>query len=104
MRRRSLVIASSFFTLASAAPFLTAPKVVAQAQSQAGRQKFRSDDADAERVFDREHGDYHVWDANEDRAYHRYWEEQHRAFREYSKLNARQQCNYWKWRHSHPDG
>jgi hypothetical protein len=54
-----------------------------------------------QRVYDPEHHDYHVWDANEQRAYHRFWEVQHRKYRDYSKLNAREVSHYWTWRHGH---
>ena len=61
-------------------------------------------DADGvERVYDRDHSDYHRWDNAEDRAYHAFWEENHRAYRAYSSLNRREQSHYWKWRHAHSD-
>ena len=57
------------------------------------------------RVYDTEHRDYHRWDANEDRAYHDYWMENHGhdPYRDYGKLNQNEQNDYWNWRHSHPD-
>jgi hypothetical protein len=55
------------------------------------------------RVYDRDHKDYHNWDDHEDRAYRGYLSEQHRDYREYNKQNAKEQRNYWKWRHNHPD-
>ena len=55
-------------------------------------------------VYDAGHGDYHRWDANEDRAYHSYWAEAHPhdPYRDYGKLNQNEQKDYWNWRHSHP--
>jgi hypothetical protein len=57
------------------------------------------------RVYDTEHSDYHRWDAGEDRAYRAYWTENHGRdpYRDYAKLNDREQKDYWNWRHSHPD-
>jgi hypothetical protein len=56
------------------------------------------------RVYDEYHGDYHHWDHNEDRAYHRYYDERRETYRDYNKLNKDDQKNYWNWRHDHPDG
>ena len=57
-----------------------------------------------ERVYDRDHRDYHRWDQAEERAYRSFWEEHHRAYRSYPSLNRREQSHYWKWRHTpqHP--
>ena len=62
----------------------------------------RADDHD-QRYYDREYHTYHVWNTNEDRAYHHYWEEQHHAFREWKRLNDQERAAYWHWRHEHPD-
>jgi hypothetical protein len=56
-----------------------------------------------ERVYDRDHRDYHRWDNAEERAYRSFWEEHHRAYRPYSSLNRREQSHYWKWRHAAQD-
>ncbi|HLJ47580.1 MAG TPA: hypothetical protein VKU01_16305 [Bryobacteraceae bacterium] len=62
----------------------------------------KADDHD-QRIYDHEYRTYHVWNANEDRAYHRYWEEQHHEYREWKRLNEREHAAYWRWRHAHPD-
>jgi len=56
-------------------------------------------------VYDSDHGDYHHWDAHEDRAYRDYWTQNHgrETYRDFGKLNANEQKDYWNWRHSHPD-
>src|SRR5947209_3361269 len=33
-----------------------------------------------QRYYDRDYRDYHQWNANEDRAYHRYWEERRHPY------------------------
>ena len=55
-------------------------------------------------VYDPGYRDYHRWNAGEDRAYHTYWMENHgrEPYRDFKKLNADQQNDYWKWRHGHP--
>jgi len=53
--------------------------------------------------YDRDHKDCHTWDDHEGRAYQSWEEAQHKTHREFSKLKAREQSEYWKWRHEHPD-
>ena len=58
----------------------------------------------AKRYYDREHKDYHNWDANEDSAYRRWMtEERHEQYRDFGRLKRDQQTAYWSWRHQHPD-
>jgi hypothetical protein len=56
------------------------------------------------RVYDVDHGDYHVWNDNEI-VYYRQWAgETHRdADRDFRKLRPEEQKEYWNWRHSHSD-
>ncbi len=55
------------------------------------------------RVYDRNHKDYHNWDDHENRAWGVYLTNHHRKSHEYARANRREQSDYWKWRHSHPD-
>jgi hypothetical protein len=55
------------------------------------------------RVYDREHKDYHNWNENENHAWIRFNTENHREAHEFAKANRREQAEYWKWRHEHPD-
>ena len=55
------------------------------------------------RYYDQYHSDYHDWNHNEDRAYRQYLSGRHEQYRDYDKLNADQQRDYWNWRHDHPD-
>jgi hypothetical protein len=63
------------------------------------------DDHGQQRVYDRQNKDFHQWNDNEDRVYRQWYGESHngRAYREYSRLNKRDQDAYWKWRHQHGD-
>jgi hypothetical protein len=53
--------------------------------------------------YDRDHKDCHAWDDHEGRAYQSWEETKHRTHREFSKLKNKEQSQYWKWRHEHPD-
>lgn len=65
----------------------------------------RDRDHDRGRIYDRDHRDYHSWNSNEDRAYHRWYNENHngREYREYNRMKSKDQRAYWNWRHNHPD-
>ncbi len=56
------------------------------------------------RVYDRDHKDYHIWDANENSAWTVFLTNNHSKYHEYSHASRKEQSNYWNWRHSHPDG
>lgn len=61
----------------------------------------RADD----RVYhDRDHKDDHHWDSREDHAYRSWAKENHRKYRDFSRLREDDQQAYWSWRHEHPDG
>jgi hypothetical protein len=62
------------------------------------------DEQRRDRVYDRDHKDYHEWNEAEQRAWRRYWEEQHRDFVDWQRASEEQQRAYWRWRHEHPDG
>jgi hypothetical protein len=57
------------------------------------------------RYYDREHRDYHNWDAHESAAYRNWLMEERREqkYRDYARLRREQQEEYWRWRHAHPD-
>jgi hypothetical protein len=82
-------------TLVLAAAFVAPAVVVADAKAQEASVQIR--------VYDRDHRDYHNWDDREDHAYRRYLVEHRREYREYNSQKEKDQRNYWKWRHSHPD-
>src|SRR5689334_14382551 len=49
--------------------------------------------------------DRHEWNESEARAY-RHWlmeERRERQYRDYNRINAERQREYWQWRHEHPD-
>ncbi len=62
------------------------------------------DDDHRDRYYDRDHKDYHEWNEREERAWHRYWEEQRHALPlTWRRANEEQRRAYWRWRHEHPD-
>lgn len=87
---------SSFFL---AATLLASAAGVAQAANQDERRH----DNDQVRYYDRDHGDYHNWDAREDRAYRRYLVSRHHVYNKFSRANTRAHRDYWNWRHNNPD-
>jgi hypothetical protein len=91
MHRAHHYIASLFLSAAIAAPGAIMAIPVPQ---QVGVQV---------RVYDRSHKDYHNWDENENRAWGQYLSENHRNSHEYTKAKKKEQSQYWKWRHAHPD-
>jgi hypothetical protein len=53
--------------------------------------------------YDRDRRECRSWDDHEDRAYRKWLETKRWTHREFSRLKAKQQSEYWKWRHEHPD-
>ena len=47
--------------------------------------------------------DSHEWNEAEDRAYRRYLQEHHKKYHAFEKASKKEQQDYWKWRHDHPD-
>ena len=76
-----------------------------QAQDRDDRRD-RDDRAKQQRVYDRQHKDYHQWNSDEDRNYRQWHQESRngRPYRGYDRLNRRDQNAYWNWRHQHGDG
>ena len=81
---------------------LAAPVAMMAAAPQDDRNHENRERENNKRYYDKSHKDYHNWDANESRSYHRYQTEHHQK-RDFTRLNTRQQTGYWNWRHSNPD-
>ena len=43
------------------------------------------------------------WNEREERAYKHYVQQQRHQYREWNKLNAKEQSSYWRWRDKHND-
>src|SRR5580704_8398669 len=91
MHRANRYITSLFLTVALAAPVAMMAIPVPQ------------EDGHQNRVYDKEHKDYHNWDDNENKAWGQYLSENHKSSHEYSKANKKEQSQYWNYRHAHPD-
>jgi len=89
MKRQGLFLAGLFLSAALVAPLATRINATPQLVSV--------------RVYDRDHKDYHNWDDNEARSYETYRQDHHGYSVTFNKNNRRQQSDYWKWRHEHPD-
>jgi len=98
--QRSYQQAFSFFLLSAALAAPSAMKAAGQPQDN-GRQEeqHRNDN----RVYDRQHKDYHNWDDNEDRSFRVFLGERHKEYHPFVELKVKEQNAYWNWRHSHPD-
>jgi hypothetical protein len=97
---------TSFFLAAA----LASPVAIAQQDDQRRgddqRQQQDQNNRNTEnqnRVYDKDHKDYHNWDSNENRAWGQYQTEHHMNSQEFSKANNKEQSQYWNWRHAHPD-
>ena len=82
---------------------LAAPLAV-QAQDRDDKHD-RDDQAKNQRVYDSNHKDYHTWNDDEDRNYRQWYTQKYkgREYREYNRLNKKDQAAYWNWRHQHGD-
>lgn len=57
----------------------------------------------SKRYYDKKNHDYHQWNDSEDHAYRTYLQENHRDYRDFNKVKAPEQQQYFQWRHDHPD-
>jgi hypothetical protein len=97
MYRTNRYITSLFLTAALAAPVA----LMAIPVPQEGRNQ--KEDRNQNRVYDKQHKDYHNWDDNENKAWGQYLTENHKSSHEYAKANKKEQSQYWNYRHAHPD-
>lgn len=90
MRRTIRFMASLLLTAA-----LTAPLALQARDNDHDRD-------DRNRVYDRSHRDYHNWSQDEDRNYRQWYGQTYngRQYRDYRKLNRKNQDSYWNWRHN----
>jgi hypothetical protein len=91
MHRANRYCTSLFLTAALAAPVAILAVPIPQ------------EDHNQKRVYDKDHKDYHNWDANENKAWGQYLDDNHKSSHEYSKANKKEQSQYWNYRHAHPD-
>jgi hypothetical protein len=92
MMNRAYRLASSLFLAAA----IAAPVSMLAAPA--------SQDASVQvRVYDRDHKDYHNWDDNENKRWGLYLQENHLKEHDFKKATRKEQSEYWKWRHDHPD-
>jgi hypothetical protein len=56
------------------------------------------------RYYDQNTGQWHDWNDNEDRAYRRYLDENHRTYVDFDHADLGLQLQFWLWRKFHQDG
>lgn len=76
------------------------PAAVAQDRRDEERREQRENNR---RYHDSKRNDEHEWNEREDRAYRIWAKENHRKYRDFSKLRERDREDYWGWRHNHSD-
>ncbi len=86
-----------FWNAALLCAALTVPIAMAPTALRAEDQK------SARKYHDKKHNDDHEWNDHEDQAYRQYAKENHRKYKDFSKLKENDQQAYWGWRHEHSD-
>jgi hypothetical protein len=92
-----------WFVLTAALAAPAAIRIAAAPQDNGHQDDNHHDDKDNKRIYDKAHNDYHNWDSDEDRRYREYLSEKHREYRAFGELSAKDQRDYWNWRHAHED-
>ena len=82
---------------------ITPAALMAFQQSEQSTTTTTTTTTETHRYYDSTYKEYHNWDANEDRAYRMYLEENHRTYADFPKTKTTEQTEYWKWRHNHPN-
>jgi hypothetical protein len=93
-----LILSRLFLTASLAAP--SAMNAASKPQDNGRQEEHR--DHNHNRMYDRDHRDYHNWNDNEDRSYRVYLGERHREYHPFVELRVKEQRAYWNWRHRHP--
>jgi hypothetical protein len=75
---------------------LIAPVAAQQGDDKAHQQNQKN-------YYDKQGKDTHTWNANEDKAYGVYQDQQRRSHTDFDKAKPAQQQAYFKWRHQNPD-
>lgn len=93
--------------LAVTAPFciaLAMPVVVPVAAATPKQERDHDrDDRAHHRYYDEEHRDYHEWNAGEQRYWREYWSGEHRPYVDWDRASDAQRRAYWHWRHEHKE-
>ena len=94
MRRKNQCVASMFLSAALIVPIgaiaMPAPQDEHERHEQEEHQR---------RYYDQQYKDYHNWDNREDRMYRQWLAERNYGYTDYDRLAARDQQDYWRWRH-----
>ncbi len=57
-------------------------------------------DKKQKQYYDKDHKDYHTWDNQEDVTFRSWLDGRHEKYREFSKLDGKEQTQYWNFRHT----
>jgi hypothetical protein len=98
MDRGKRYVASIFLSAALMVPI--GALAISARQDQDDRERHEQQQQRDRRVYDRDNKDYHNWNSQEDQMYRRWLEERRQSYVDYDRLDARQQREYWSWRHT----
>ena len=90
------IIISNFCKLGLLAAALTIPVSTTTAVAWAA-------DGQGKTYHDERNNQDHEWNAHEDKAYRMWVKENHRKYKDFSKLREEDRQSYWQWRHEHSD-
>jgi hypothetical protein len=97
LSQRRRIIMPRFWNAALLCAALTVPIAIAPTAL------FADDHSTARKYHDKKNNDDHEWNNHEDQAYRVYVKENHRKYKDFSKLHDNDQQAYWGWRHEHSD-
>jgi hypothetical protein len=96
MRRKNQCFASMLVSSALLLPV----GAMAMPRLQDDRDHERHEQEEHERrVYDPLYRDYHNWTSREEAAFRQWLTDRHHDYVDYGQLDARDQHDYWKWRH-----
>ena len=81
------------------ATFMASAMVPAGLRANSAEGQSRPSDVKQKQVYDKGHKDYHTWDSNEDTTYRAWLDSRHEKYRDFSKVNSKEQAQYWDYRH-----
>ena len=93
---------SRFWNTALLSAALMVPIAMAPIALRAEDQR-TEDRRNARTYHDKKHNDDHEWNSHEDQAYRAWTKENHRNYKDFSKMRENDRQNYWGWRHEHSD-
>jgi hypothetical protein len=93
MKKAKMLLATMPLCLALLVP------IYASAQDHDRDEHHDSADHSNKKYYDKQHKDYHTWNADEDKNWQSYQDEHHQKHTDWDHASKRQQQEYWNSRH-----